>query len=187
MSSKREPLPSFSPDLMALMASPPPARSRSFRVDVGGSRGSSQPLTPVSPPPPYSPSASSLGARYTGSAGGVDPLMQYINSTLAPSVVSRSGSDLASWELNFRDLQIEHPVGEGSWGRVYKAKWHETPVAVKVLLDTAAAGPGGTGGSTRGASMVPATDPVLGRLQQEAGLISSLRHPNIVQASKQYK
>lgn len=124
-------------------------------------------------------------------AASVDPLMQYINSTIAPAVIRRNNADLmlASWELNFADLQIEHPVGEGSWGRVYKATWHETPVAVKVLLDAGIGGAVATGGGIDGASaigegIVPANDPMLARLQQEAGLISSLHHPNIVQASE---
>jgi hypothetical protein len=88
---------------------------RSFRVPDSPS---SQPATPATP---YSPSASASSRR-----GAVpDPLMQYINSTLAPSSVSRSATadNLESWELAFSDIVMEQPVGEGSWGRVYKAKW----------------------------------------------------------------
>lgn len=67
-----------------------------------------------------------------------DPLMSYVQSRIAPSESGRTHqtdrSDLSSWELNFQDLEIQQPIGEGSWGRVYMARWHETNVAVKVLL-----------------------------------------------------
>jgi serine/threonine protein kinase len=76
------------------------------------------------------------------------------------------------WQINWEDLEIERPIGSGSLGRVYAAKWTHVQVAVKVLL---------------GASDNPATSftlsmdsDVVGNLRQEAVLMASLRHPNVV-------
>jgi len=64
----------------------------------------------------------------------------------------------------------------GSFGRVYLAKWHETYVAAKVLLDNSL-----TVSQADAAAAVSLSNPLLGKLQQEAGLMASLRHPNVVQ------
>ncbi len=40
--------------------------------------------------------------------------------------------DVSPWHLNFEELEIVRPCGEGSFGRVYQAVWHQSPVAVKV-------------------------------------------------------
>ena len=34
------------------------------------------------------------------------------------------------------DLKVQRQIGEGSFGRVYLARWNETTVAVKMLLST---------------------------------------------------
>ena len=66
-----------------------------------------------------------------------------------------------------------HPIT----AQVYFASWHETPVAVKILL-------GGGGGSiTSGAEAAQAlqlSKGVAAKLEGEAGLMAALRHPNIV-------
>ena len=60
--------------------------------------------------------------------------------------------------------------------QVFVSKWHETLVAVKVLLDLEEmqkqAGP---------EAAWTLSNPVLYNLQKECGLIASLRHPNVVQ------
>ncbi len=44
-------------------------------------------------------------------------------------------------QINWKDLNVQKQIGEGSFGKVYLAKWRETTVAAKVLL-------GGTTNST---------------------------------------
>lgn len=108
-----------------------------------------------------------------------DPLLAYVNSRLAISEGGRSdSSDLSNCQIRFQDIQLEQPIGEGSWGRVYKGTWNHTPVAVKVLLD--GSGHAVTDSGTAEAAL-SASNPVLARLQSEAGLMASLRHPAIVQ------
>lgn len=49
---------------------------------------------------------------------------------------------LAPWEVDFEELQITRPLGEGAFGKVYLATLRETAVAVKLLVsgeDAAAA------------------------------------------------
>ena len=41
-------------------------------------------------------------------------------------------------QVNWGDLEVQKQIGEGSFGRVYLAKWRETTVAVKVLSSTGA-------------------------------------------------
>lgn len=44
-------------------------------------------------------------------------------------------------QILWKDLNVQKQIGEGSFGKVYLAKWRETTVAAKVLL-------GGTTNST---------------------------------------
>lgn len=80
--------------------------------------------------------------------------------------------DVKLWTVNVKDLQIERQIGEGSFGRVYLAKWNETLVAVKILM---------SGGSIEddheGLSL---SNPVLTSLAKESNMMAALRHPNVV-------
>lgn len=38
-------------------------------------------------------------------------------------------------QVNFEQMQIQKQIGEGSFGKVYLAKWKETTVAVKILTN----------------------------------------------------
>ncbi|KAL4447322.1 hypothetical protein ABPG77_007355 [Micractinium sp. CCAP 211/92] len=85
--------------------------------------------------------------------------------------------DISAWRLNFLDLKIFHPLGEGSFGRVYLASYYETLVAIKILvsfdekeLEAQAA-----------ANLLSLSSPILAALNKEASLLASLRHPNVVQ------
>ncbi len=40
-------------------------------------------------------------------------------------------------QIIYRELTFLKQIGEGSFGRVYMARWRETTVAVKVLLASA--------------------------------------------------
>lgn len=95
----------------------------------------------------------------------------------AGSVRSRY-DDVSAYEIEFEALRMGKLVGEGSFGKCYKATWNETAVAVKVLVDAASA-------LDRKAndpeSLARMAAPVLDKLADEAGLMASMRHPNIIQ------
>jgi hypothetical protein len=117
---------------------------------------------------------------------------------------NRSGGallDLRPWHFPFEMLSIEKQIGDGSYGIVYLATWQETKVAAKVLMGPSTGGgightnPYSTGGTTTtnsndahnssrsaAAAAKLAKDPeMLRRLQEEASLMASLLHPNVVQ------
>ena len=81
--------------------------------------------------------------------------------------------DVKLWTLDFKDLKIEKQIGEGSFGRVYQAKWNETPVAVKILIGM------GTMEEEDEQSMT-LSSPVLNALAKESTMMAALRHPNVV-------
>jgi hypothetical protein len=114
--------------------------------------------------------------------------------------------DLRPWHFPFEMLSIEKQIGDGSYGIVYLATWQETKVAAKVLMGPSSGGGGmghtnpySTGGTTTtnsynnsnnahnssrsaAAAAKLAKDPeMLRRLQEEASLMASLLHPNVVQ------
>ncbi|KAL4457287.1 hypothetical protein ABPG75_012152 [Micractinium tetrahymenae] len=102
-------------------------------------------------------------------------------SELAPAGSRRSSRssslpDISAWEIDFEDLQMQRTIGEGSFGKVYVAKWNETLVAVKVLLDVEEAQKAAAPDVVWRLS-----DPILRNLQKECQLMAAMRHPNIVQ------
>lgn len=46
--------------------------------------------------------------------------------------------EMHMWQLQWEELEIERPIGHRSFGAVYRARWQETTVAVKVLIDKGA-------------------------------------------------
>lgn len=54
-----------------------------------------------------------------------------------PSSSWLMGEHLKMWQINFRSIQLQRMIGEGSYGRVYLGTWQGTSVAVKILLNTA--------------------------------------------------
>ena len=66
-----------------------------------------------------------------------------------------------SWSISINDLIFGKKIGTGSFGKVYKAKWHGTNVAVK---------------KTHGVS----THATVKEFAAEIRLMRDLRHPNIV-------
>ncbi len=68
------------------------------------------------------------------------------------------------------------PTFAPSFGRVYLANWRGVFVACKVLLM------GGAGAADPQRALT-LSSPVLNKLEEEAGLLASLRHPNIVSAN----
>ncbi|KAL4422378.1 hypothetical protein ABPG75_008575 [Micractinium tetrahymenae] len=91
---------------------------------------------------------------------------------------SRGASDSgADFEVPFEQLQIVRPIGSGSFGRVFEARWVETPVACKVLTtcDT-----DDIATLEEAAAALASSTTLLAKLEEEAGLMVSLRHLNIV-------
>jgi len=125
-----------------------------------------------------------------------------------PSSISGdiSGIDFGQWTVDGRDLEWMKLIGAGSFGRVFLALWNESPVAAKVLFEAGSVNPaansenvtmsgaGGSSGSyiTNATGQLPgsvntgvaaaarSSSSLLSRLRQEAGIMSSLRHPNVV-------
>lgn len=54
------------------------------------------------------------------------------------SAVGALTPDAQMWHLEWSELEVQHVVGRGSFGAVYRATWQETPVAVKVLFNRGA-------------------------------------------------
>ncbi|KAK9816226.1 hypothetical protein WJX74_006734 [Apatococcus lobatus] len=94
------------------------------------------------------------------------------DGTLLVAGRNRQNVNANLWQILWKDLNVQKQIGEGSFGKVYLAKWRETTVAAKVLL-------GGTTNSTD--EEFPNRDsPLLDGLTKEAGMMASLRHPNVV-------
>jgi serine/threonine protein kinase len=86
-----------------------------------------------------------------------------------------SGLDARPWEIRFEELHIARSCGEGSYGKVYMGTWHETTVAVKILLGTTM-----VNSQQEAEEALEESRKMVGQLDDEAGLMASLRHPNCV-------
>ncbi len=111
-----------------------------------------------------------------------DPMLSWIASlpesgSSFPSSAGGSSSTEAAamepWLFKYKDISIIHPLGEGSFGKVYLAKWKETPVAIKMLISS-------SNPTASKAEALSLGSPDLAALRREAGLMASMRHPNIV-------
>lgn len=72
---------------------------------------------------------------------------------------------LMSSQIDRKDIVLSTQIGTGSFGEVYKGVWHGTDVAVKRMLLN-------SDSNQRG---------VIEDFFQEANLMSTLRHPNVIQ------
>ncbi|KAI3427397.1 hypothetical protein D9Q98_010312 [Chlorella vulgaris] len=113
------------------------------------------------------------------------------SSTTATAAVTSSTSagsggtravDANHWLLGFEEITVVRAIGEGSFGRVYLAMWNQVPVAVKILIDREAAHRAAAEGDPEAAAaaMSALSEPLLAKLDEEAGMLAALRHPNIV-------
>lgn len=105
-----------------------------------------------------------------GSAGGYESGNLSPSHTRVPSSATL-GLDVKLWTVAFNDLRMERQIGEGSFGRVYLAKWNETLVAVKILSSI---------GPAEDESNLTLSNPVLSGLAKESNMMAALRHPNVV-------
>lgn len=100
----------------------------------------------------------------------------FLSSTMSQAA-SSSLVDVRPWAFDFSELEIMRVLGEGSFGRVYLAKWKETLIAVKILLEE---GEPVAVNSNPETAAITLSSSMLGKLRDEAELMGKLRHPNIV-------
>ncbi|GAB4821070.1 hypothetical protein N2152v2_008116 [Parachlorella kessleri] len=135
----------------------------------------------ATPPGVWVPSQSAqpgdMPTARTGSTVIVTPTPSMTGGASGMSSISSGGVDPKAWTIPFGELQIMKQIGEGSFGRVYMAKWRETLVAVKLLLNT---GVNLDDMEAAAELAISLSNPVLLNLQKEASLMAALRHPNIV-------
>ncbi|KAL4443368.1 hypothetical protein ABPG75_011105 [Micractinium tetrahymenae] len=135
-------------------------------------------------------SGHTLSQVSNGSCLRDDTLLRCLKSQLAASYASSPRSsntagrvDAEAWEIQFQDITFERVIGTGSFGKVFLATWHSTPVACKLLLP----GSEGSGSDTDSAAataqrvLALSDSPLMTHLEQEASLMAGLRHPNICQ------
>lgn len=78
---------------------------------------------------------------------------------------------LSNLQFSWGELKVARSLGSGAYGKVYLARWNETPVAVKVLLD----------GHSIALSDGSGHSPSPNRMLEEIKITAALRHPNVVQ------
>ena len=123
----------------------------------------------------------------------LSPEKDGIDLSPAPSVgaptpprlrAARSGTGTELPTVRYGEMEIQNQIGEGSFGKVYLARWREITVAVKKLSGSVGANPsldeefkpdhpGPDAADRRG-------HPIYESLQKEAAMMASLRHPAIV-------
>jgi hypothetical protein len=124
-----------------------------------------------------------------------DPVLQWVS--VQPQQISgaslRSSSSkssipdhLKSLEFAWQDARVLKPLGTGSFGAVFLAELHHSPVAIKLLLDAKAAAAASKSSGTVGLSSndmmsgsnapsVASTDALI----KEVSVMAPLRHPNV--------
>ncbi|GAB4823442.1 hypothetical protein N2152v2_010488 [Parachlorella kessleri] len=143
-----------------------PPGGRLSGTSTGGAAGPAQPAQ-----------SGDMTTVCSASTGIATPTPSMTAATSSFSSGGSGGVDPKAWTIPFSELQIIKQVGEGSYGRVYMAKWRETLVAVKVLLNTGVDVDDMEAAAELAMSL---SNPVLLNLQKEASLMAALRHPNIV-------
>ena len=148
---------------------------------LGNAKHSSE-LNIGAPPEPESDASSVDEGERSGAAAAADEIDDFrlirasraqtlpehppaISGTSARHRASSSELDmLATFELEWESMQLSKLIGEGSYGKVYRASWRSTEVAVKVLSS----------------SLESTEADLIEGFRREACLLRRLRHPNVV-------
>lgn len=134
------------------------------------------PKTSVVPNPVTEPSRTPPPATLPPQLPPVDPFMSWVSEQLASKPRTKTPSIGGPYEVQFSQLQVERPIGEGSFGRVYVGKLNNEAVAIKVLLEATS----GRVNDPLLANSAITASPILVKLQDEVKLMSSMNHLNVV-------
>lgn len=124
---------------------------------------------------------SSPGPKNRKDATAVWLGMKPVGTTRSESELRKRDSSstlMSSYYISFSTIDICEPIGQGSFGKIYRAVWNETPVAVKLLSPWQ---PQNRFEEQEFEFQQTQTEKLLSALESEAEILSSLRHPNIVQ------
>eukprot|EP00889_Picochlorum_renovo_P005474 jgi/Picre1/32504/NNA_007850.t1 len=94
------------------------------------------------------------------------------------STKKESGSTMTEYNIDFSSMDICECIGQGAFGKVYRAVWNETPVALKVLTNW---NPDPSAVALELQIEKSNEETTMSILETEADILSSLRHPNVVQ------
>ncbi|KAL3678658.1 hypothetical protein R1sor_021614 [Riccia sorocarpa] len=92
----------------------------------------------------------------------VTGLDEYSRSSGAGRMLDQIASEASDFEIGWEDIIIGERIGQGSYGKVYRADWQGSDVAVKVFLDQ------------------DLKTEALEEFKSEVAIMRRLRHPNIV-------
>ncbi|KAG7671488.1 hypothetical protein KSW81_003623 [Nannochloris sp. 'desiccata'] len=107
----------------------------------------------------------------------VDPLMGWVSEQLASNPPIRPNLLNGPYEVQFAQLQVDRPIGEGSFGRVYAGKLNNDAVAIKVLLEASS---GRVNDPLLANSALTASSPIMMKLHEEVKIMSSMDSPHVV-------
>jgi hypothetical protein len=108
----------------------------------------------------------------------VDPLMSWVSQQLASNPPAiRSNALSGPYEVQFSQLQVERPIGEGSFGRVYAGKLNNAAVAIKVLLEASS---GRLEDPLLANNALTASSPIMVKLHEEVKIMSAMDSPYVV-------
>lgn len=142
--------------------------------NVGNIQGTQGQASESSIPPPSAPYMTVPSAPSHARHMRENPSVGSNISSPTAALQNHGNRDLSgqNWVLPFDQLQLnDEPMGEGSFGAVYRATWHGTEVAAKVFQFP--------GGST--CSQAQISTSLLKKIEDEADMLASIRHPNVVQ------